>query len=70
MRRKYLGRTEGRKDRQIDGQTDRGKTVYPLPLRMRQILHHLSVEIKFTPYQLKSNKYMKIPSECDNVLKI
>jgi hypothetical protein len=26
---KYLGRTEGRQD----GQTDRGKTVYPLPLR-------------------------------------
>ena len=35
-----------------------------------QILHYLSVEIKFTPYQLKCNKYMKIPSESENVYKI
>jgi hypothetical protein len=27
------GRTERRKDGRTDGQTDRGKTVYPLPLR-------------------------------------
>ena len=30
---KYLGRTEGRKDGRTEGRTDRGKTVYPLPLR-------------------------------------
>ena len=36
MRRKISwtdGRTEGRTDGRTDGQMDRGKTVYPLPLR-------------------------------------
>jgi hypothetical protein len=31
--KKYLGRTEGRTDGMTNGQTDRGKTVYHLPLR-------------------------------------
>jgi len=39
-------------------------------MEVANLTSYVRVKIKFTRYQLKRNKYMKMSSESDNVLKI